>query len=63
MAYGTTVNNKESVPQNVWDEKDKKIIRQNCIGNAVRFLKSKPGYDKAEDVFELAAKFEEWIHR
>ena len=53
----------ENVPQNIWDEKNRRIVRQNCVGNAVRFLKDKPGFDSAKDVLTLAAEFEEWVYR
>jgi len=65
MAFGNTANNQngEKVSQSIWDEKDRRIVRQNCVGNAVRFLKEKPGFDSAEDILKLAEVFEQWVYR
>ena len=50
-----------------WDAKEKRIVRQNCVSNAVKFYeflyKTSEKPPTVEDVLKTAELFEVWVYR
>lgn len=60
--------NQQSSNANSFDHKQDLIIRQNCVGNAVKYLELLGSKDKTfvftvDGVVEIAKKFEEYVNK
>ncbi len=45
-----------------YDDTQRKIIRQNCVGNAVKYYEHKQDVD-IKDILKVAEQLEVWINR
>src|SRR3989344_3465435 len=59
---GRTYTSKELAEKNSFEEKESRIIRMNCVSNALEFLKNENGL-KLEIVFETASKLESFVKK
>lgn len=60
--------NQQSSNANSFDHKQDLIIRQNCVGNAVKYMELLGSKDKTfvytvDEVVEIAKKFEEYVNK
>jgi len=57
------------IPAEVWDKKDRRIVRMNAVTNAVAVVlptvsnKINNANDLLELVLEIAGKIEKWVYR
>ena len=51
------------VDNKVWEDKDRRIVRQSSIKSAIEYMSTKEKESTISEVLQIARKIESWVYR